>query len=122
MTACSDQEIRKVASAETGVASVDIPLLDGMVKMHLSPGTYPTEIASEKANCTINIRVKGKSTELTNIKNTTINLSKRGDYFFIAHLDDIERYKGLVDIHASFIRRTVNKMRQLGHNGAVDRL
>lgn len=48
-----------MASTETGVASVEIPLLAGLYKLKLSPGTYPSEITSEKANCTINIRVIG---------------------------------------------------------------
>lgn len=59
ITACSEPEIRQVASAETGVASVDIPLLAGMFNLDLTPGNYPAKIASEKANCTINIKVLG---------------------------------------------------------------
>ena len=30
--------------------------------------------------------------DLKNIKNTTINLSKGGDNFFMGHIDDRERY------------------------------
>ena len=41
-------------------------------------------------------------------------LSKGGDNFFIAHIKDKERYIGLVDKYASFMRRTANKVRQRG--------
>lgn len=59
ITACSEPEIRQVALAETGVASVEIPLLSGMMQLEFTPGTYPARITSEKANCTLKIIVIG---------------------------------------------------------------
>jgi hypothetical protein len=59
---------------------------------------------------------------LTNAKCTTIVLNKGGDDFFVAHLEDRERYQRLVDKYADFIHRTVIKARQVGLTKQADRL
>ena len=46
-------------------------------------------------------------------KNTTIHLSKSGDCFFMAHIEENKRYLRLVDIYADFIHRTVAKTKQV---------
>ena len=66
--------------------------------------------------------IENEDLELTNTKNTTINLNKGGDDFFMAHIEDKERYQRLADFYSDFIHRTVTKVRQLGYNGAADRL
>ena len=55
-------ERTRIASEETGVAELDIPLLKGAAKMKASiqnPGIYPFEINTNRVNCTINIKVSG---------------------------------------------------------------
>ena len=59
---------------------------------------------------------------LKNTKNTTINLAKGGDNFFMAHIEERERYESLVDIWTPFIDRTVSKTKQEGFNEIADRL
>ena len=51
--------IARLVSEETGVAEIDIPLLEGAATMKLYPGNYPFTIRTERVNCTININVKG---------------------------------------------------------------
>ena len=53
-------------------------------------------------------------TELTNTKHTTIILSKGGGDFFIGHIEDRERYQGLVDIYSLFTLRILTKLKQVG--------
>ena len=64
--------------------------------------------------------IENKNTELTNAKCTTIILSKGGCNFFIAHLEDKDRYQRLVDIYIDFILRTVNKVKQVGWTKTFD--
>ena len=59
---------------------------------------------------------------LTNTKNTTVVLSKGGDNFFTAHIENKKRYKKLVDIYYSYIHITVTKVKQVGHTGAANKL
>jgi hypothetical protein len=58
--------------------------------------------------------IQNKDTELTNTKCTTIILSKGGDNFFMAHIEDRERYERLVDVYALFMDRTVTKTKEAG--------
>ena len=59
---------------------------------------------------------------LTNNKNTTVVLSKGGDNFFTAHIENKNRYQSLVDIYTPFIDRTITKVRQVGHTGVANKL
>ena len=47
-------------------------------------------------------------------KCTTNALSKGGGCFFKAHIEDNERYQGLVDLWTPFIHRAVAKVKQVG--------
>jgi hypothetical protein len=58
--------------------------------------------------------IQNEDKALIYTKNTTINLSKGGNNFFIAHIREKKRYLELVDIKTSFIDRTVAKVRQEG--------
>ena len=59
ITACSLPSIAGIVSEETGVAEIEIPLLEGAATLKLYPGNYPFNIRTERVNCTININVKG---------------------------------------------------------------
>ena len=59
---------------------------------------------------------------LSNTNNTTVILSKGGDNFFMAHIENKKRYQKLVDIYTPFIHRTVTKVRQEGLNDTAYRL
>ena len=66
--------------------------------------------------------IENEESGLTNTKNTTVVLSKGGDNFFTAHIENKKRYQKLVDIYYSFIHRTVTKIRELKQNDTADRL
>ena len=61
ITACSSPSIAGIVSEETGVAEIEIPLLEGAATMKLypRPGNYPFNIQTERVDCTIKIQVKG---------------------------------------------------------------
>ena len=58
--------------------------------------------------------IQNKDKALTNSKSTTVNLNKGGDWFFLAHIQDKERYARLVVDYTGFIDRIVAKTKQLG--------
>jgi hypothetical protein len=66
--------------------------------------------------------IENEDLGLTKTKNTTVILSKGGDNFFTAHIENKKRYQKLVDIHTPFIHRTVTKVKQLGHPGVSSKL
>ena len=67
--------------------------------------------------------IENDDLKLNNTKCTTIILNKGGDDFFMAHVEDKERYSRVkVDICSGFIRRTIKTVRQRGLTGAADRL
>ena len=58
--------------------------------------------------------IENEDKALIYTKSTTINLSKGGDNFFLAHIEDKDRYERLVDNYSPFIHRTVSKVREVG--------
>lgn len=56
----SDKQILQVTSPSTGTAIVNVPFLNGLGKLSLTSGSYPFHVTSEQANCTVDIKVKGK--------------------------------------------------------------
>ena len=66
--------------------------------------------------------IQNEDLELTSTKNTTVVLSKGGDNFFTAHIENKKQYQKLVDIWTPFIHRTVTKVRQVGLIEIADRL
>ena len=60
---------------------------------------------------------------LINTQCTTVVLSKGGDNFFIGHIENRERYFGLIDIYNGFIDNIVSKARQVGYRfGTAEQL
>ena len=59
ITACAAPSMARIASEDTGVAELDLPLLEGAAKMQLYPGLYPLDIRTARVNCTITIKVLG---------------------------------------------------------------
>ena len=59
ITACAAPSVARIASEDTGVADLDLPLLEGAAKMQLYPGLYPLDIRTARVNCTITIKVSG---------------------------------------------------------------
>ena len=57
ITACLSPSVARIASEDTGVADMDIPLLEGAAKIQLYTGYYPLDIRTERVNCTLNIKV-----------------------------------------------------------------
>ena len=60
ITACAAPSVARIASEDTGVAKLDLPLLEGAAKMQLYPGLYPLDIRTSRVNCTITIKVLGR--------------------------------------------------------------
>ena len=60
ITACAAPSVARIASEDTGVAKLDLPLLEGAAKMQLYPGLYPLDIRTARVNCTITIKVLGR--------------------------------------------------------------
>ena len=58
--------------------------------------------------------IQNEDKTLSNTQRTTVNLNKDGGWFFVAHIQDKQRYQQLVDFYANFIARTVAKVRQVG--------
>ena len=50
--------------------------------------------------------IQNEDKALTDTKNTTVNLGKGGDNFFMVHIEDKERYKRLVTDYNGFINKT----------------
>ena len=70
--------------------------------------------------------IENRDKALTITKCTNTVLSKSGNDFFIAHVEDNERYQKLVDKYYEdinlFIQGTILKVRKLGKNDIADTL
>lgn len=56
---CTDPVIRKTASPDTGLATVDVPVYGALAEITLPPGNYPFYVESGSNSCTVNFKISG---------------------------------------------------------------